>query len=377
MTYSWRCRGSVAVLTLLASLTVTANSSATELPASHFRNPTALAIDQHGNLWVTNEDRYGITEVDAATGNVIRRIDSKEDGFDNPVGITVDGNHVWMINIGFQYRITGQDSVDTLTELDATTGALLSWTDLKSRGIEKLRAITSDGNQVWVYASGGTKMIEISNATGQIHHVYRGPFPGSVENEHVNIVASSSALWLPRPATSGVVAIALSNGARLHSVTPTRSERQPNVAYKVPFFLGPDLFALSGGHLWTINQGGLKFKARGSLTEIDPATGRIVHYFGSKEYDFSSNETAVYANAHDVWFANGTVGTSQGMIGNTITEFSGENGAVVHVIHLHDGGVFSDPTGIVSNGPDLFVTNEVSNVVEIDAATGVVIRTIR
>ena len=101
------------VLALLGSMGASASSAV-------FKNPGAIALDHQGHLWVANSDYFGITEIRASTGKVIRVINAKADGFIDPSGIAVSGNDVWVVNGGVTYR-NGTSHVGTVTELNATT----------------------------------------------------------------------------------------------------------------------------------------------------------------------------------------------------------------------------------------------------------------
>ena len=85
------------VLALLGSMGASASSAV-------FKNPGAIALDHQGHLWVANSDYFGITEIRASTGKVIRVINAKADGFIDPSGIAVSGNDVWVVNGGVTRR---------------------------------------------------------------------------------------------------------------------------------------------------------------------------------------------------------------------------------------------------------------------------------
>ena len=60
------------------SFALSLNASSATVP---FKHPTAIALDHNGHLWVSNQDYFGVTEIEASTGQVMRVINAKADGF--------------------------------------------------------------------------------------------------------------------------------------------------------------------------------------------------------------------------------------------------------------------------------------------------------
>ena len=71
-------------------------------------------------------------------------------GFDSPDAITSDGTHVWVANL---YG-------NSVTELSASTGALVRVIRGSSYGFDELEGITSVGNHIWVTNGGGSSVTE-------------------------------------------------------------------------------------------------------------------------------------------------------------------------------------------------------------------------
>src|ERR1700689_1605463 len=155
-----------ALAALLTGVTLVPFGTASSA-TSPFKHPTAIALDHDGHLWVANQDYFGVTEIDASSGQVIRVINAKAHGFIDPYGIAVDGQHVWIVSGGVEYG-NGTSHVGTVTELDAATGALIRTVSLKKHGVTGLSAVTADDLHVWVTADGGGRVVEISNATGRV-----------------------------------------------------------------------------------------------------------------------------------------------------------------------------------------------------------------
>ena len=87
-----------------------------------------------------NRDGDSVTELNASTGALVQVITGSSYGFDSPDAISSDGTHVWVAN-------PDGDSVTELTRLD---GALVQVISGSSYGFDDPDAIASDGTHVWV-----------------------------------------------------------------------------------------------------------------------------------------------------------------------------------------------------------------------------------
>jgi len=82
-----------------------------------------------------------------------------------------------------------------------------------------------------------------------------------------------------------------------------------------------------------------------------------------------------------VWVINGSVSFRGQRRGDTITELNATNGSLVRVIQLRDG-IYADSSRVVSGGTHVWVTDSgggtygIGSVIELNAATGAVVRTI-
>jgi hypothetical protein len=87
----------------------------TDLPARYgFNEPLALAVSD-GIIWLLNYD--SVTLINASTGALVRVERGTGDGLDAPRDIAAVGSRIWITNGG------GQTSI---SEYDAGTGALLA-----------------------------------------------------------------------------------------------------------------------------------------------------------------------------------------------------------------------------------------------------------
>jgi len=65
-------------------------------PSYGFNNPVAVAVDGT-SIWIANEVN-SVTELDATTGTLIRVLAGPRYKFRVPTAITTDGAHVWVTN---------------------------------------------------------------------------------------------------------------------------------------------------------------------------------------------------------------------------------------------------------------------------------------
>jgi len=350
-------------------------SSATDA----FKHPTAIALDHDGHIWISNQDYFGVTEIEASTGHVIRVINAKTDGFIDPYGIAVAGQHVWIVSGGVEYA-NGTSHVGTVTELDPKSGSLIRTVSLKKRGVTGLSAVSANNQHVWVAADGGGRVVELSNVTGRILHVYRGPHN---EVQPDDVASNNSDVWVVGPeAANGVVERSNVTGRKLKTVTPTHLEMAQGQTYKAPVYLSPSCVTVDARYVWTGNEGGLTFSPPdGSVTQINAATDKIVRTVGSAADRFRGTIQSVYSDGTHVWVVNGSVSYRGHRRGDSITELNAANGSLVRVIQLHDG-VYADPVDVVSNGVDVWITDAgggtygIGSVIELNASNGAVVRTI-
>ena len=108
------------------------------------------AISDDGvHVWVANPGTNSVTELDASTGALVQVLSGPGYGFVDPFGVSSDGTHVWVTNQG-NGQGGSQASGGWVTELDASTGALVQVLSDASYGFVLPTAITSDGTHVWV-----------------------------------------------------------------------------------------------------------------------------------------------------------------------------------------------------------------------------------
>jgi hypothetical protein len=371
------CRkGTIVGILFAAALGLTTPASAS---SAHFKHAGAIALDHEGHLWVANNDYFGLTEIDASTGSVIRVINNQADGFIDPSGIAVDGGDVWVVSGGVTYA-NGTSHVGTVTELNAATGSLIRTVSSKRHGITGLDAISVDANNVWVMADGGSRLAELSSSTGKVERVHRGRERYA---EPSGMAISDGHLWVASPEISdGVIERSAVTGNKIRTITPTKLETPPGGGIRSRTFLGPQFVAADARYVWIANEGGVAAKLFGSVTQIDATTGKVVRTIDSPADHFWGTITSIVSDGRHVWIANGTDDYRGRRHGDTVTELNASNGSLVRVIKLHNG-IYSDPVGLVSNGVDVWVSDQgggaygIGSVIELSAATGTVVRVVR
>ncbi len=375
MHFSRKCWTSSAVFAAAigASLMPTIAASATSAP---FKHPGAIALDHRGNLWIANQDSFGITEIQASTGKVIRLVNAKADGFIDPSGVAVSGNAVWVVSGSVSYA-NGTSNYGMVTELNAATGALVRTINLKKHGVTGLSAVSVDAQHVWVTADGGDQVAELSKTTGQVVRVFRGRYK-SVESS--GIASDGVHVWIPNPEGSqGMVERSAVTGVKLRTISPWAMETSPDGGNISQIYLGPRYVTVDAHNVWTGNDQGTSFKQSGSVTQIDAITGKVVRTIGPPADHFFGVIRDIVSDGAHVWVANGTMSTRNGQRGDTVTELNASNGSLVRVVRLHNG-IYSDPVGLASNGIDVWVTDQgggvegIGSVIELNASTGSVVR---
>jgi len=88
-----------------------------------------------------------VTELNAATGALVKVLQGPQYGFNQAWAIASDGSHVWVANDNDSNEETNYSSV---TELDAATGALVKVLSKSRYQFSFADAIASDGTHVWV-----------------------------------------------------------------------------------------------------------------------------------------------------------------------------------------------------------------------------------
>jgi hypothetical protein len=164
-------------------------------PGWEFSWPDAVAVAS-GRVWVANSGD-SVTEINAATGALVRVISARRYRLNGLLGIAATGNKIW--------TATNPDGGDnqTVTEINAATGALIRTGSVSSLpGIAF--AMTANRYGAWVVTNdtggkgGGTPdgvVAEFSAATGALVRTISPPILAN-SNGGGGIIAGGGHIWV-------------------------------------------------------------------------------------------------------------------------------------------------------------------------------------
>ena len=204
---------------------------------------------------MANRGGSSVTELDASTGALVRVISASAYQFVEPSAMVLDGRDLFVANGGGGYSSGDEGSGGTVTELDGSTGALvrvISGTSDEPDEFDGPDAMVLDGPDLFVANTGvnnGSSVTELKASTGAL-------------------------------------------------VTPPANSRSLDVDY-------PTAMALNGRDLFVANSGG------DSVTELDASTGAEVRELFGSAYEFNRPD-AMVLDGPDLFVANS---------GGTVTEF--------------------------------------------------------
>lgn len=197
----------------------------------------AIASDR-SYIWVVNRGSNSVTELNAATGNLVKAISGPSYQLKEPVAIAADDLHVWVVSL-----VGG-----SVTELNASTGALVGVIKGSRYDLSVPDAIASDGTHVWVArepeaaygcgAPGIPTVTEFSVSTGDLGRIlsssrYDLYFPNAIETNGDDV-------WVVNG--DSVTEISASTGGQVRVMSDSRYG-----------FARPDAIALQGKHVWVAN----------------------------------------------------------------------------------------------------------------------------
>jgi alpha-tubulin suppressor-like RCC1 family protein/streptogramin lyase len=321
-------------------------------------DPRDIAIDANGNVWVTNEGGYSVTELSGGSGSAL----SPANGFTGgglaiPQGVAIDGNgNVWVSS--YQLGLGGTDRV---SEFSGSTGSALSPdTGFTGGGLDYQQEVTNDffiaidGNgNVWVTLHYWSIVAELSGSTGSALSPASG-FTGGLPGASGIAIDANGNVWVANNGdSSSVTELSGSTGSAL---SPTGGFTGGGL--NVPFGIAID----ANGNVWVANEAGH------SVTELSGSTGSAL----SPDTGFTGgglanpNVIAIDGNGN-VWVGNAGAGA--------VAELSGSTGSALSPATGFTGGGLSSTFGIaIDGGGDVWVTDRPSDsVTEIIGAAAPVI----
>ena len=143
-----------------------AASTSTDASGWSIYHPSTITSGA-GYIWVASSNF--VTELSATTGALVRVISGSRYDFNGPSGMTSLGSRIWVTN-----QSGGVNKLGSVTEFSAATGALVRVINDHSFDFIGPFAITSDRTHVWVTGPNGNAVTEISASTGALVRVIRG-----------------------------------------------------------------------------------------------------------------------------------------------------------------------------------------------------------
>jgi DNA-binding beta-propeller fold protein YncE len=319
--------------------------------------PDAIAV-AGSRVWVANSGYEDggpgwVTELSATTGALIQVISGRRYAFTDPQALAVDGNTLWVAD----------GTGNAVTELNATTGALIRVISGGRYQLADPAAIAAAAGSVWVASGAANSLTQISARTGALIRVI------SAQRYHLStdvyapaIAAAGNRVWVPDANSNAVTELNATTGALIQVITGRRYE-----------FNGPDAIALAGERAWVVNVN------TPSVTELNAATGALIRVIRS----LPNVPFAVTADRGGVWLVTnlGEKAVDGSRPEGAVAEFSAGSGQLVRYI---SGVPFrpDNPGGaIVADGGGIWVTDtdfysHRGWVAELRAATGAVVRVI-
>lgn len=242
--------------------------------------------------------------------------------FDDPTAIATNGSDVWVVNL----------AGNSITEFNAATGSQVRIINAKADAFHHPDGITVQGSHIWV-----------TNSNEQL-----GMGGGNYDTARYSSVTELN-----------------EKDGSLVRVIDARDDG----------FLEPGPIAVSGSHVWVLNQNASSFSALRpgiALIELNANTGSLVHVFKTN-VDGLYAPLNLTASRSDVWLSN--VG---GPV-NSVTEINSQNGSLVRIIEATRGQLGS-PDGIAVSGGHVWVENirdTDNSVAEIGASNGSFVRVIK
>ena len=237
-------------------------------PKFGFVHPVALAASgstvlvlNAGQPSATPAVPGSISEIDAQTGKLLRKVSGSSFAFDDPIALAVSGPDAYIADV----------ASNSVTEIDTASGALVRV--IAGQGLNTPDGITVADGHVWVADAGSNAATDIDQSTGAVL---------------ATVTDSDAQYGFGRPSVAiqsgGNVFIASPFGTspmvtKLSATTGTPSWYMCNTNGPYYFSL-LSAFAVSGDDLWVASQSGANSKTpgakTGSLTELNTGSGALI-----------------------------------------------------------------------------------------------------
>jgi hypothetical protein len=228
-----------------------------------FGAPTGIAA--HGTyVWVANGS--SLTEVNASTGAPIRVLWGSQWAAIQPTGIADDGTHLWITSPADKWvdPALNQDGpsvtqgTGSVVELNASNGSVIRTLSGIEYQFNDPVGITSDGAHVWVTnQDDGRWVVELNASNGSVIRTLPDlsvpgtdlmvePFPGGIATDSTHV-------WVADYANNLVTELNASNGAFIRTLS---DGGHFNSSYQWGYNF-PTGIAVAGTHIWVTSNTGL------------------------------------------------------------------------------------------------------------------------
>jgi hypothetical protein len=227
-----------------------------------FVSPNAALVQGTDDVWVVDTGSNAVTEFSASSGSLIRVLTNARGhyGFDVPTAITSAGPDVWVTS---KAGGSGTDpNAGSVTEINASTGALVRHVSSSIDALEKPSGIAFDGTHLWISDAAIDAVTELS-ATGALTRVIHND---SLDQEYgfaspTVVVASSPDIYVISPGSSSPMV------TQIAASTAEGNWYECNTNTPDPDFDAPTGLVVYGGHVWVVSPG------NNTLTELSLALG--------------------------------------------------------------------------------------------------------
>lgn len=264
--------------------------------------PWAVAAGD-GYAWVANDGNNAgsVTKLSMTTGAVTQLAGPASD-IANPTAIAVQGPHIWVANLGTRTR-TGFTGYGSITELDASTDAVLKTITGGKNGITYPDSIAVGGPYVWVvdggYKGGLGGVTRIDTRDGSILTKTGGSYGFE---RPAAIAVSGSHVWVLNNPYRGQLSVTEMNVSDGSWVQTLSGPQYGFGSYVSLFGYRTQGIAVAGNRVWVADPGGGS-DGHGAVTEINARTGDLMRVLSGKLYDFYT-PNAVTAAGSQVWIAS-------------------------------------------------------------------------
>jgi hypothetical protein len=241
--------------------------------------------------------------------------------FDSPTSAVAVGADLFVAN----------GAGNSLTELNASTGALVAVLSGPSYQFDHPTAIAAVGGDLFVANGAGSSLTEVDASTGALVRVISGT--ADHFSDPIGLVARSGPVYV-LSAGGSVTAVAATSGRALWTASG------PTYGFSTPTGIATGL-----GHVFVTNS------TSNSVTELDASTGALVAILSGRAYGFSTPTGDVVANG-SLWVTNNTPLVPPG--DGSVSRVSASTGKALGV---QTSGNLPSPGPIAAGDGDVFAAS--------------------